>query len=212
MSLQDDIAVAAYLSMFDWKDYAHPDESRARKTWTAYYRHKFGVATMLQPKSILEIGVRAGYSATAFMLASPLCRLYRGIDPDGGTWGGTGKFAHWAAEQLGERFPDVNLQLLFAGSQTAEATSWAADHGPYDLVHVDGDHSYNGTMADLNLAWAVTAPGGWVYVDDYCSPPGNPGFPARTATQNWADGREIVEVGIGALGPDHGGCALIRKE
>lgn len=119
------------------------------------YDEKYRIAAMLQPKTILEIGVRAGYSAAAFLSACPA--TYLGLDADldcSGGWLGAPQLAKtMLKEHFGDRarIETVNTQEL----QTLE--------GRYDLAHVDGDHSYEGALHDLRLAAGVTK---WILVDD----------------------------------------------
>jgi hypothetical protein len=41
--------------------------------------------------------------------------------------------------------------------------------GPFDLIHVDGDHSFKETLHDLNLAYAARPK--WIVLDDYDNGP-----------------------------------------
>jgi hypothetical protein len=126
-----------------------PDEDMER-----YYKCKFSLALSLQPKVIGEIGVRAGYSAFAFLSAAPEAE-YVGYDADQGQWGGQRGFtAH--AEKLLAPFRHT---ITYMDSQETVRYS-----RPFDLFHVDGDHSYAGCLHDLEVAWPVSR---WVLVDDY---------------------------------------------
>ena len=60
-------------SSFDFRNFANPSDplSGLFEEWIPYYRLKFCIAKVLQPKSILEVGVRYGYSARSFLEASP---------------------------------------------------------------------------------------------------------------------------------------------
>ena len=54
---------------------------KTRSSCAGSMRRSIHVAAMLQPRSIVEIGVRAGYSAAAFLSAAPDC-TYLGLDAD----------------------------------------------------------------------------------------------------------------------------------
>jgi hypothetical protein len=58
---------------FDFRQFAAPNDplSHLFDDWVPYYRLKFAIAKVLQPQSILEIGVRYGYSAITFLQACP---------------------------------------------------------------------------------------------------------------------------------------------
>ena len=60
----------------------HPADHPSPPSWCQCYETKFALATLLQPKTIFEIGVRAGYSAFAFLHAIPAAS-YLGIDANG---------------------------------------------------------------------------------------------------------------------------------
>ena len=63
----------ASVSDYDFRRSANPDDPLKHlfDDWIAYYRLKWAVARVLQPQRILEIGVRFGYSAAAFLNACP---------------------------------------------------------------------------------------------------------------------------------------------
>lgn len=123
--------------------------------WVNYYRLKWAIAKALQPASILEIGVRYGYSARAFLEASPKTR-YVGLDADLPTFGGHPGALAWAKESLG----DFDIELIKVNSQSL--SKFPGDH--YDLIHVDGQQDGDGTFYDLNLALNQ---GRYILVDGY---------------------------------------------
>ena len=124
------------------------------------YRIKHEIALELRPGSILEIGVRAGYSALAFLSACPGAR-YLGLDAENGQHGGAGgPWTPWAVELL----RPYDAEVIVADTQALASLS---QHGLFDLAHVDADHTEAGCSHDLDLAFGVLAPGGAVLVDDY---------------------------------------------
>ena len=111
--------------------------------WVEYYRTKWAIARYLQPASILEIGVRFGYSALAFLDACPNA-TYMGIDADSDTHGGVKGAIHWARDATyGHR-----ADFLIADSQAMVELPG----GDYDLIHVDGQQDGDGSLHDLELA------------------------------------------------------------
>jgi hypothetical protein len=133
----------------------HPhDPFRPSAEFRRYYQVKHDVARLLKPRTICEIGVRAGYSAFAFLAAAPDAK-YLGIDADIPVHGGQPGFFDYARRSVitgNVRFQRCNSQRL------------AALPGRFDLVHVDGDHSYTGALHDIDLACRA---GKHVLVDDY---------------------------------------------
>ena len=126
-----------------------------------YYQVKFDLAKRLQPESICEIGVRAGYSALAFLQACPRAQ-YLGLDADEGMFGGVTGYIHHARERL-EPYNAVitrcNTQDLPLDPEIAAVVQG------YQLWHIDGDHSFKGALSDLMLAHQMGAK--WILLDDY---------------------------------------------
>jgi len=126
----------------------HPQDQPAPATWRPCYEVKFALARLIRPRSILEIGVRAGYSALAFLTACPEAS-YVGIDNNGDMHGGfRGALDH--ARELLAPFQAVLLEMTSAAY--GEQLRHDPDQSAFDLVHVDGDHSLAGCLADLRLA------------------------------------------------------------
>lgn len=145
-----------------------PDDKNFKKNFqaqleyfTTYYREKFEVCKRVRPKSIAEIGVRAGYSAWAFLQAAPEAS-YIGYDLNQGTHGGRGGkggiYFDWAKQILS----DYDATLIEADTQRLNKLSIQ----PVDFFHVDGAHGINETSHDLTLAFDSTVNGGHILVDD----------------------------------------------
>lgn len=111
--------------------------------WVDYYRMKAAIAEALQPKTILEIGVRFGYSAAAFLHGAPGAR-YIGIDSDSPSFGGSVGALDWARATL----PAGQTELIQADSQAMSRFPG----GIYDLIHIDGQQDGDGTFLDLEKA------------------------------------------------------------
>src|SRR4030095_4935046 len=118
-----------------------------------YACFKREVAKILQPKKIVEIGVGIGISALAFLDAIPTA-TYIGIDND---------------SEADKDFP-ITPSTFVAGLIDNRAKIILKDSAkidrlpPSDLVHVDGDHSYEAAYNDVMLAWRSEAR--WILVDD----------------------------------------------
>jgi hypothetical protein len=134
----------------------HPDDPDAPDdNMKRYYQTKFAVAQRLQPRIIGEIGVRAGYSAFAFLSACPGAR-YAGYDMDAGSWGGKVGFTDHARA--------VTLAGFDAHITIADSQRILQYRDPVDLFHIDGDHSGVGAMHDMIAAFPASV---WMLVDDY---------------------------------------------
>src|SRR5437763_8520360 len=79
----------AKASRFDFRKFACPHDplSHLFEEWISYYRLKFAIVRLLQPKSILEVGVRYGFWAMAFLQGWPSAR-YLGMAEDREILGG----------------------------------------------------------------------------------------------------------------------------
>jgi hypothetical protein len=127
-----------------------------------YYAVKWAIAKSLKVASVLEFGVRAGYSAAAFLNAG--VRRYIGIDLNTGTDGGEQGYVYQAMGILPNAFPRSQVTIWAdRSSHDPIVLAKCNDHSPFDLVHVDGDHSYEGAMQDMYMACLL---GRYVLVDD----------------------------------------------
>jgi len=130
---------------FDFRAYANPSDplSPLFEEWVPYYRLKFAIARALQPKSILEVGVRFGYSARAFLEASPAAKLL-GIDLDCDLYGGQKGALQWARQITA----GYDAEFVTADTQQMKRLPGSI----YDLIHVDGQQDGDGSWHDLELA------------------------------------------------------------
>jgi predicted O-methyltransferase YrrM len=126
-----------------------------------YYKVKYNICKEANPQVIAEIGVRAGYSAWAFLQACPNAK-YIGIDADNGTHGGSGgedgSFNNWARKIL------EPYQCEFLKIDTQKTDDLNVHN--VDMFHVDGDHTVEGVQHDLDLALKSLNDGGIIIVDD----------------------------------------------
>jgi len=142
---------------FDFQQFAYPkDELSYRfQDWVPYYRMKYAICKTLNPQSILEIGVRYGYSAITFLNASPDAR-YLGIDNDTSTYGGSSGAILYARNILKK----YNAEVILLDSQKID--EFPGDH--WDLIHIDGQQDGDGTFHDLELAIQKAT---WILIDGY---------------------------------------------
>jgi predicted O-methyltransferase YrrM len=120
-----------------WRyDKINPDSDLVKN----YYMLKYNIVKELKPSSILEIGVRFGYSAYAFLSACPGAQ-YIGIDNDLGEHGGISKLYPFLAKNVLSCFDDVTLIKADTQKEIIKIDA--------DFIHVDGDHSEQGCYNDL---------------------------------------------------------------
>lgn len=127
------------------------------------YAVKYEICKEQNPRFIAEIGVRAGYSAWAFLQACPDA-FYLGFDANNGTHGGQGgkdgRYFKWA-EKILDGF-GFTFNLVQLDTQTVNKLGI----NDVELFHVDGDHTINGVMHDLDLAFKAISNDGLILVDD----------------------------------------------
>ena len=131
--------------------------------WTEYYPRYAAWARQVQPRAILEIGVRYGYTALAML--SPLSEsrpLYRGVDNESYAPG---------CLQIAHEMLKIHTPWALTRFLKMDTYDGIYDFGEtYDLIHVDGDHTEAGALRDLRLAWARLTPGGVLILDDWHFP------------------------------------------
>lgn len=115
---------------------------------------------------LLEIGVRTGYQGVVFAKACQGRAFYVGVDPD--------LYVRDGLQRAGDTFRILRERLQHFEFCLIRGYSWDRDvecslscSGPFDLVHIDGDHTLRGKLADLDLARHLLARDGIVLVDDY---------------------------------------------
>lgn len=142
--------------------YEHDPMLDCMEEWKPQYRIKWAIAKALMPSSILEIGVRYGYSAFAFLDACPSSE-YLGIDNDSDSSGGVSGSLRWAQLKLKQY---ENARAVKNDTQTMTGLPGET----WDLIHVDGQQDGAGTIHDLNLAVEQAH---WILIDGYWWTPTN---------------------------------------
>ena len=123
-----------------------------------YYEWYFTYARQVRPRRVLEIGVRLGYSAIAMLLGYP------GVGElvlfDDGSYGHS---VQDAAKNIRRAAGSVRI---VAHRLNTQAVRRLPATGKFDLIHVDGDHTYQGTIHDLGLVLPLLSRRGVVVLDD----------------------------------------------
>ncbi|MGJ0392532.1 MAG: class I SAM-dependent methyltransferase [Methylocystis sp.] len=130
-------------------------ETRVYNWYAAYGR-------VLRPRRLLEIGVRRGYGAYSLIKgARGSVERYLGIDSERDL-PGSNVDALAQLRRLG--VPDVTL--VRADTQK----TFPALDGPFDLVHIDGDHSMRGALNDFCHVLPFLTERAAIILDDVESP------------------------------------------
>ncbi len=138
----------------------HPKETAyTAEIFARYYNGKHQIAKRFGATRILEIGIRAGYSAHAFLTANPAAK-YIGIDLETDDYGGYSEYN--TTDHALKLLKDFDHTILIANSHSISKL-----YGSFDFIHIDADHSFVGAYMDMILAWHSLTDNGVMVVDDY---------------------------------------------
>jgi len=117
------------------------------------------LADHIKPERVLEIGINVGETARAILSDAPYIKEYIGVDLPK-MW-----FKRGAKDKPGQVVDDERLRILMpeGGSRGIDRK----EVGKFDLIFVDGDHTYAGVEFDARLAYALINPGGVIIWHDY---------------------------------------------
>jgi len=143
--------------------------------WKIHHENKdvlYSVLTSLaiwqKPKTYLEIGVNEGKSLKTILDDCrpdfiTLCDIW------GNMYGGAGRGGHEHIEKILKTMNYKNDVEFIDGDSRVELPKKIGEL-EYDLILVDGDHSYNGAWIDLWNAWKMLKVGGVIVFDDLLHP------------------------------------------
>ena len=100
------------------------------------------------------------------------------------------------------------LHQIQGDSRHPDIIEAAREHGPYDFVFIDGDHSYEAVRADVDSYGVMVAPGGVLVLHDILPRPG------YGVAQVWAElkaieGVRYMEIAKNATEPgNEGPCGI----
>lgn len=134
------------------------------------YMWKIIIETLPQDFSFLEIGIYKGQIISAIQLISNLLNKNPNIvgvtpllDPDFAKYNRlpwiTGLYNYFDLTM-------DNTTIHDGLSTMPEMVSKIGETGPYDVIYVDGDHSYNGAKWDIEQYGPFLKLGGYMVVDD----------------------------------------------
>jgi hypothetical protein len=141
-------------------EYFEPHEHIRHRDATEEYRiqyacFKYAVAKVLNPETMLEIGVRFGCSALAFLNACPNMK-YIGLDNERDSNVDGHNYLHFARQS----FKKYGFQATVLVGDSQELDVFPT----VDFIHIDGCHSKECTRHDVLTAIRSCIP--WILVDD----------------------------------------------
>lgn len=121
--------------------------------------------------SYLEIGTREGDSLKTVLSHSPSIKNLILADTWGNQSGGSGRGNHnHILDMLQSLNYNENIQFLDGDSKQTIPTLTDRYNGFFDLILVDGDHLYEGAMADLENVFPLCKSSGIILFDDINHP------------------------------------------
>lgn len=117
-------------------------------------------------KSYLEVGVNEGTSLEVAINECPTIESLTLVDMWGLDYGGTGRGNHNHITDLLNRLGYKGQTRFIDGDSHQILPQLIQEGASFDLVTIDGDHSYKGGEQDLIDGWKMVNSGGWIVFDD----------------------------------------------
>ena len=156
------------------------EENKKTCSWFGSYGIVSYLAQMVGASRVCEIGVAYGYHANYLCNQLPAIS-YTGVDPYEADYDPDDIFSQDVQSLFGEKIPQMAMERLFHAvlrnlskfegrARLVRQKSWHAaeqfDNGFFDLVYVDGDHTYEGVAKDLAAWFPKVKKGGILCGDD----------------------------------------------
>ena len=121
---------------------------------------------------ICEIGVFKGdFSHKLLLEMKPkelhLIDLFDGMVPSGDKDGNNIVYANLEIEynKLCEKYKNIDIVKIHKGQSFINLNNFSDDY--FDLIYIDGDHSYEGVLKDLEMSLHKVKPNGYICGHDY---------------------------------------------
>lgn len=124
-----------------------------------------GMAVSSMPGRYLEIGVRRGHSMAMIAGVSPKCSIL-GVDAWIEKYGGTDNPGPEFVRQEMSKVGHTGDLDLVSGMTQEVLTKALEGQAPFDIITVDGDHTADGTIFDVNTSIPYLSEGGHMVIDD----------------------------------------------
>jgi predicted O-methyltransferase YrrM len=152
----------------DWNNIFDNNKNIPRRE---YYNYYYSYGNSWKPNSILEIGVRFGYSAVSLTLGSGDSLIkFLGIDAEIDA-----KSSSNIAQNNLQAHTKAEVNLVNLDTQKDNIPD---DIGQFDLIHIDADHTFHGCINDILLALSLSKIGTKIIVDDCLYAPVRAAFEA----------------------------------
>ena len=130
------------------------------------------IETLPKDMIVCEIGVFKGeFSEKLLTKINPkelhLIDLFEGIVPSGDKDGNNMVYANLNDEHviLNEKYSNNPTIRIHKGNSCDILNNFEDDY--FDMIYIDGDHSYEGVSKDLEVSYNKVSPGGYICGHDY---------------------------------------------
>lgn len=117
-------------------------------------------------ESYLEVGVNEGTSLEVVVTECQTIKSLTLVDMWGYAYGGTGRGNNLHIVDLLNRLGYSGETRFIDGNSHDILPQLIEEGALFDLVTIDGDHSYKGGEQDLIDGWKLVKPDGWIVFDD----------------------------------------------
>jgi predicted O-methyltransferase YrrM len=129
--------------------------------WGGHKAFASWLVNYLQPKTTVELGVDYGYSL--FCLAEPRIGKVYGLDLfDAGQGYSSGSDTYDVVMEFKQKHNYDNVEVI-KGDYTEAVKTWTK---PIQILHIDGDHSYEGCKRDFDNWAPLVAYAGIILMHD----------------------------------------------
>jgi predicted O-methyltransferase YrrM len=119
----------------------------------------------IKPKRMIEFGVNEGLTASAILEWIKSIEYYLGVDvPFGHKMPLPGQQSEVPQEAGHLVESDARFELFL---REGYDDTPIIEKGPFDVAFIDGDHSRNGVVRDIELSQKILVPNGWIFWHDY---------------------------------------------
>ncbi len=112
-------------------------------------------------ESVLEIGLNAGHSAENFFQTCPKLKKFVSFDIN------SHEYTKVAVEYLSQKYPDAFQFIPGNSRKTVPAYTIVYPNAKFDLIYIDGDHSYSGAVRDILNCKSLANSKTILLIDDY---------------------------------------------
>jgi predicted O-methyltransferase YrrM len=134
-------------------------------------KHQYAIREALSrtcegAESYLEVGVNEGTSLEVVINECPTIKSLTLVDMWGKEYGGTGRGSNAHIKDLLNKLGYTGSVRFIDGNSHDILPQLISEGASFDLVTIDGDHSYEGGERDLIDGWQLLKSSGWLVFDD----------------------------------------------